>query len=484
MKISYRVRFVGGSKYQKSLDTEASAAGIPIPHPPAGDADKAKPRRTKSRSGCKECRTRRVKCDETYPVCLRCQRRGSICRSATRPVQWHTEMPWLSHSVVLDSWTGHATPNKRLVQFWIEQTSHMMALDRNNNPLSLPLLQYLAACPSLLHAVQSVSAGHETFFSSESLRTCLEERGLALKLLREEVQDPGQMSISSMLTVFVLGVSSPWIELRPNAYGKEHLDGARALIKHMLSHKRMREDSLAKFLLGWYLYWDMSSSFLDTTEGASRSEADDIVAVLHSDDCFHPMIGFSSELYALVATVGRHCRWVLENETTLPGLEQDLRDRLLAWQPGHHDKHLVNLSLAYRNHGILMLYRTCETPVASACKTSSEETQPGDTAETECAVRSLVLESICMMLKTPLSEPCANFQSLPLLSAGAELMSTDEELRNNVKARFKGLYSSSRVMVNMWAIELLEELWDLHDCGVNVSWIDLCTTKGWNLCFS
>lgn len=33
----------------------------------------------KTRSGCATCRTRRVKCDETKPQCLRCQRFGVVC---------------------------------------------------------------------------------------------------------------------------------------------------------------------------------------------------------------------------------------------------------------------------------------------------------------------------------------------------------------------------------------------------------------------
>lgn len=42
---------------------------------------------TKSRFGCKECKLRRVKCDQTHPVCIRCQRRGSVCFSETDPTR-------------------------------------------------------------------------------------------------------------------------------------------------------------------------------------------------------------------------------------------------------------------------------------------------------------------------------------------------------------------------------------------------------------
>ncbi|CAG8896557.1 unnamed protein product [Penicillium nalgiovense] len=38
-------------------------------------------RRAKSKLGCRQCKTKRVKCDETFPVCLRCRRQGLICSS-------------------------------------------------------------------------------------------------------------------------------------------------------------------------------------------------------------------------------------------------------------------------------------------------------------------------------------------------------------------------------------------------------------------
>ncbi|KAJ5534747.1 hypothetical protein N7527_001001 [Penicillium freii] len=50
---------------------------------------KPAPRRPKktsivrSRSGCKACRQRRVKCDEKQPLCSACVRRGNKCEAIT-----------------------------------------------------------------------------------------------------------------------------------------------------------------------------------------------------------------------------------------------------------------------------------------------------------------------------------------------------------------------------------------------------------------
>ncbi|KAI8685234.1 Zn(2)-C6 fungal-type domain-containing protein [Fusarium keratoplasticum] len=509
MKHTYRVRFAGDSKYQQALDfhrtdtghtssfstSSFSSSPSSSTRPStaktktcaASQSDNQKPRRTKSKFSCMECRRRRVKCDETFPVCLRCQRRGSVCLASSRPVQWHTEMPWLSDTIVLDSWPNDASLNKRLLQYWVEQTSQLLSLDRNNNPLALPLLQHLTASPSLLHAIQSVSAGHENFFSNASLDTCLEERGRALRLVRQELCDLASLSISSIFTVFLLGISSSWIESDDlDSWGKQHLDGARAIIKLILASKAMREDPLARFLLGWYLYWDMTCSFLDDPQEEPSISAQDVVGALQVDcNFFHPIIGFSSELYAHVAEVGRYCRRALEYDVKNHDFEELANQKLLSWSPSHHDKHLNDLSLAYRNHGLMMLYRAGHGPMELTRRVvdegdGTEETVVG----TEAVIRSYAIETIRTMMEIPMSELCANFQSLPLLGAAAELMAEDAVLRENVIAQFKALYSNSRVLVHLRSIELLQELWSLRDCGVGMSWMELSLVKGWKLCFS
>ena len=39
----------------------------------------------KSKSGCAACKSKRVKCDEKKPVCVRCQRSGAVCRYGDYP---------------------------------------------------------------------------------------------------------------------------------------------------------------------------------------------------------------------------------------------------------------------------------------------------------------------------------------------------------------------------------------------------------------
>lgn len=51
------------------------------------------------------------------------------------------------------------------------------------------------------------------------------------------------------------------------------------------------------------------------------------------------------------------------------------------------------------------------------------------------------------------------------------------ELRNEVKQRFKAIYSLNRIPANLRAIKLLEELWTLRAAGIKMSWLVLLLQK-------
>ncbi|KAF4335851.1 C6 zinc finger domain protein [Fusarium beomiforme] len=493
---SYKVRFASSSKYQKVIEAQepSPAARSFSSSTMSFPCNDLKTKHTKSRYGCLECRVRRVKCDETFPVCLRCQRRGSVCKASNRPAQWQIEMPWLSNMTVFDSWLGDSLPNKRLLQHWVEQASQMLCIDRNNNPLALPLLPYLASSPSLLHAIQSISAGHEVFFAGKGLTVCLQERGHAIRFLREDLKNSGIISPLSVLTVFLLGVSSSWTEPQPGSWGKEHLDGARALMKFILVDKKARQDSVTQLLSGWYIWWDMTCAFLDDTgDSSDQYILQNILSLDQDHRSFHPIVGFSFELYAIVADIGRYCKRVYEHGLVdLTFDDKEAEQRLLAWSSNHGEKHIQNLSNAYRNHGLLMLYQSRYqkhlqpehlgplAPSIAHGEPDSDDRQK----ESLCNILSLALEAIENLLEIPLTEPCANFQSLPLLSAAAELTSHEDDWRRKVISQFNMLYTINRVPVQIWSIQLLQEIWSLKDSGVSVSWLELSLAKGWKLCFS
>ena len=59
-----------------------------------GDRRRRKPGASYSKNGCLTCRTRRIKCDETFPACQRCRQTGRTCDGpTTRKINFILEQP-------------------------------------------------------------------------------------------------------------------------------------------------------------------------------------------------------------------------------------------------------------------------------------------------------------------------------------------------------------------------------------------------------
>ncbi|KAK6503575.1 hypothetical protein TWF481_008589 [Arthrobotrys musiformis] len=54
----------------------------------AGAAGVTKPKQSKSRNGCVTCKAKRLKCDETKPTCLQCEKRGVPCGGYKKDFKW------------------------------------------------------------------------------------------------------------------------------------------------------------------------------------------------------------------------------------------------------------------------------------------------------------------------------------------------------------------------------------------------------------
>lgn len=104
----------------------------------------------------------------------------------------------------------------------------------------------------------------------------------------------------------------------------------------------------------------MSCAFIaDTYDLAPLNTGVIVDAIQTTRDALHPMIGFSAELMHLIACLGRYCRTLLETSVRDPELEATLEEQLLGWDPNHEDQTLVDISVAYRNHSLIILYIIC-----------------------------------------------------------------------------------------------------------------------------
>ncbi|KAF2167194.1 hypothetical protein M409DRAFT_54382 [Zasmidium cellare ATCC 36951] len=115
-----------------------------VPH------DSSATRKTKSRYGCRGCKSRRLKCDETHPACLQCLRRGRECPGYARDFKFSDKHEKLRFA-------GNETSRKR---------------KRNGSA-----------------DFQEVTST-ETTKSSSQARHSVQPKGLTPKLEQQEPQDP------------------------------------------------------------------------------------------------------------------------------------------------------------------------------------------------------------------------------------------------------------------------------------------------------
>lgn len=428
--------------------------------------------RNKSKLGCRECKTKRVKCDEAYPTCKRCQRRGLVCSSAPRPTQWQVEAPWLSLQ-------PKTHVNRRLLQYYLEKVSQAFVIDPENNPFSFPILKDIAQSPALLHAIQSISASHEQYFPVQAPILALEERGKAIACLRREIDQVQRAHYTHFLTIMLLSlmqVAGP----DPKDYGKQHLFGACALINSMLQDTSVSttNDPVVRLCLGVYLYWDMGSSFLvkpGELQGVNSFHIS--LAVRRMGDWHHPMYGTCSRLLLTIANVGRYCRQVHDMPQRRNFAQEDMLEAELSnWTTNSNNPDLVHLYEAFRNHGLVLLYQS------RAHAQRSLSTDTNSTKAQESLILRYAEETVRHLMLIPSSSYYLNFQSLALLSAGSELTESHHFLRDKVRDRLRAIYSLNRIPANLMALQLVEELWDARDSANSTSfWLSHMLQKDWLL---
>ncbi|PLN84590.1 hypothetical protein BDW42DRAFT_199367 [Aspergillus taichungensis] len=147
----------------------------------AGDASQAvyhsRRAHRKSRGGCQKCKIRRVKCDETKPACVRCQKHGVDCTYAPIP-RTAPNIPHPDRTAYSLSLTDIASKLDSLLELpqtrgHHQQHHHLHALhhfhsatastisDKNSFDLMRTRMTHLAfTSPTVMHAVLATSLSH------------------------------------------------------------------------------------------------------------------------------------------------------------------------------------------------------------------------------------------------------------------------------------------------------------------------------------
>lgn len=366
-----------------------------------------------------------------------------------------------------------------------------MVLDPESNPFSFPILEHFESSPSLMPTILSISAAHEQFFRKDCLEYCLKERSIALSLLRNEIGDCCRPNPVTFLSIFLLGISSPWIDTTQCEFGFEHLHGAKALIDIIIESASSTNSSFLQFVIGTYLYWDMACSFLvepghqRASEFSSNSMPLLQAAIRGASGTFHPIMGYSAEMMHLLGDLGRYCRSVVEFGLRDLVLELKFEGQLLSWTPNSESHELTMLGNAFKHHGLINLYRICGHPldhiISKDANLGEKDQAPACISEAEGIILQYALKTVRDLNEIPTSNWHTNMQAICLLTAGSELRAKDEQERRFVIARFNALYSINRIPGNLRAVEILKQLWEARDLGFSISWVHVMLCRGWRL---
>ncbi|RMJ07920.1 hypothetical protein BHE90_002285 [Fusarium euwallaceae] len=465
----FRVRFAPDRFTPKQLPQEALKPRKQAP-----------PRRFyRCRYPCRECRQSRSRCDETYPVCLRCSRKGIVCHAAAREQQWQIHLPALTlisgHHV---SSLLHSQSDNQLLQYWLEKTSRILVACDDENPFAYPIIEHLSTSQSMLHIIKSISSAHQHFFHPGQVHDSLEQRIKAIEALRGELGMGSQQLHTLFLSIYLLGISSSFLDHELQDFGHEHLEAARIVIDLILAEEASRKHPLTRLAVGTFVYWDMSCAFLTPTSSNPTPNFEGLLYTFIVEEMtgvLHPTTGPCTELFYILCTLGRYIRHVISGGIQDLDLEILLETKLLNWNlPDPEPSTMwVQTAEAFRKHGLIMLCRFSYAPSLVPWETWTDTDEQSVVRNINQLTRQYAVDIMASLSTIPLTSTYLALQPIPLLTAGAELTVEDSHLRRESKSRLLALYSCSRIPANLVAANLLDRLWQLRMEGGCVTWPEL-----------
>ncbi|EOD49477.1 putative c6 transcription factor protein [Neofusicoccum parvum UCRNP2] len=314
--------------------------------------------RIKTHTGCQQCKRRKIKCDETKPICRRCQARGDHCSQPARPEQWQT--------VVLRPVAQPSThlSDDDLLQYFAAVMLKDMVVDvKTAAPLRQALDPLIQRSKALLYSVRSLTQIHRNRFDPASMHAPLQDRQRAVVALRQEVQQELVDALQSrsalnrlLLASLFLTILHAWCDAPHENGALLHLRGATATVDLLLApqYRDPRTVVLQDFLVGTVAFLDMMYAFLIPASNP-LPQSSRMLDMLKQDrwrsgTYIHPVSGLATPLIMLVAQTGRYYRSVVDLRIRDPRREHELERSLLAWQPlDADDKTLyVRVADAYR----------------------------------------------------------------------------------------------------------------------------------------
>ncbi|KAK9426678.1 hypothetical protein SUNI508_00205 [Seiridium unicorne] len=193
--------------------------------------------RPKTRTGCATCKTRRVKCDETRPFCLRCTSTGRLCDGypAAEPVQ-----PFSSNIVSVAPEIGpsvdvyESLESSRSFAFFLNRTSPQLAGFFGSEFWERYVLQAAYHESAVRHAIVAIGSLHELVEHRAEVDDingtfALEHYNLAIKGLLVPLSLYGERGIDVCLITCILFICFENIRGNHVAAGSHIQSGSKLL---------------------------------------------------------------------------------------------------------------------------------------------------------------------------------------------------------------------------------------------------------------
>ncbi|KAE8165826.1 C6 zinc finger domain protein [Aspergillus tamarii] len=200
----------------------------------------------KSRHGCLECKRRRVKCDETRPVCSNCSKRQTECEyDSSSSLLWANEEPHHTKSVnsrseepplpepphvtanpfdpsAEDDGATHSSPSLNLgdlelMMQWCNSTYQVLTRNERTDPVwRLRVPEEALSHPFLMHGILALSALHiartrDDHRRPEYISAAVAHQNQALAFFRKQLDDINDanakalFALSSVIVVYTFG---------------------------------------------------------------------------------------------------------------------------------------------------------------------------------------------------------------------------------------------------------------------------------------
>ncbi|KFZ24120.1 hypothetical protein V502_01399 [Pseudogymnoascus sp. VKM F-4520 (FW-2644)] len=175
----------------------------------------------RSRNGCGTCRSRRIKCDEQQPACLRCHSTGRVCdgyRAEAVDRQQSTAMsraaspsPYSMASLNLAAVLPHDSKERHHFRFFEQYTAMEFSGYFDNDLWTRLILQMSRTQPAVRHAVVTLGSLHENLQACDDVQVpvttiySLQHYNKAVLHLQRQLTS-SQQSIGVTLTCCILFV--------------------------------------------------------------------------------------------------------------------------------------------------------------------------------------------------------------------------------------------------------------------------------------